>query len=222
MTSQSASDRTGQANAPATQPKAPGPRREPCAPDAPDVRSLPTQWLELHGDALFRYAMALVSDEHRAEDLVQETLLAALEAHQRFAGGATERTWLVSILRHKAIDQRRRDERRQEAQIATDSAVEGNFNAFGKWRTPPSSWAPHPQKLMESEEFWSIFQNCMRALPGAMREAFALRVMGGLSAADTCSVLEIKAANLWTILCRARERLRRCLEHKWFKSGNEA
>jgi len=48
-----------------------------------------------------------------------------------------------------------------------------------------------------------------------------LRVMGGLSAPDTCAILEIKAVNLWTILYRARERLRRCLEHKWLKSEEE-
>src|SRR5260221_4883164 len=175
MTCKTSDERPGEAAWPATQTKAPGARREPCSPAAPEARSLPAQWLDLHGDALFRYAMALVSDEHRAEDLVQETLLAALEARQRFAGGATERTWLVSILRHKAIDQRRRDQRRQEAQIETDPAVEGNFNALGKWRTPPRTLAPNPQALMESAEFWSVFQDCMRALPGAMPEAFAFR-----------------------------------------------
>jgi RNA polymerase sigma-70 factor (ECF subfamily) len=221
MTCQTSDNPAEQVAAPATQPKAPGPRREPCSPDAPVGQSLPAQWLDVHGDALFRYAVALVSDQHRAEDLVQETLLAALEARDRFAGGASERTWLVSILRHKAIDQRRREQCRQEAQLEIDPVVEGNFNALGKWRTPPRGWAPNPQKLMETDEFWSIFENCMRALPGAMREAFALRVMGDLSADDTCAILEIKSANLWTILYRARERLRRCLEHKWLKSGKE-
>ena len=34
-----------------------------------------------------------------AEDLVQDTLLAAIEAQHRFAAGSSERTWLISILR---------------------------------------------------------------------------------------------------------------------------
>ncbi len=56
----------------------------------------------------------------------------------------------------------------------------------------------------------------MTALPVRMREAFALRVVESLDATETCRILEISSANLWTLLYRARERLRRCLEGKWF------
>jgi RNA polymerase sigma-70 factor (ECF subfamily) len=48
-----------------------------------------------------------------------------------------------------------------------------------------------------------------------MREAFTLRVVEGIDAPETCRVLEITSTNLWTMLYRARERLRRCLEGKW-------
>ena len=81
------------------------PRRDPIsASGAAGSASIPEQWLNLHGDALFRYALLLGADEHRAEDLVQETLLAALEARWRYSADATERTWLIAILRHKVID----------------------------------------------------------------------------------------------------------------------
>ena len=76
--------------------------------------SIPEQWLSLHGDALFRFALLLVGDEHHAEDLVQETLLAALESHARYSAAASERTWLIAILRHKALDDRRRNRRRDQ------------------------------------------------------------------------------------------------------------
>jgi RNA polymerase sigma-70 factor (TIGR02943 family) len=179
-------------------------------------QSIPEQWLSRHGDALFRYALLLVADEHRAEDLVQETLLAALEGRGRFSADASERTWLIAILRHKAIDERRRDRRRDQYLADVDPVVEGNFNRFGKWRKPPGPWSPKPQSLLESQEFWAVFQSCMRALPARMREAFALRMVEDLDASETCRILEISSANLWTLLYRARERLRRCLEGKWF------
>jgi RNA polymerase sigma-70 factor, ECF subfamily len=179
-------------------------------------RSIPEQWLGLHGDALFRFALLLVTDEHQAEDLVQETLLAALEARTRYSAAASERTWLIGILRHKAIDARRRDRRRDQYLADVDPAVEGNFNRFGKWRKPPGRWSPSPVSLLESQEFWAVFHSCMRALPARTREAFALRVVEGLDASETCRILEIESANLWTLLYRARERLRRCLEGKWF------
>ncbi len=181
-----------------------------------DVQSIPEQWLGLHGDALYRYALLLVADEHRAEDLVQDTLLAAIEGRGRYSRDASERTWLIAILRHKAIDARRRDRRLDQYLTDIDPVVEGNFKRFEKWRKPPSRWSPDPQSLLESQEFWAIFQNCLRALPARLREAFALRVVEGLDASETCRILEIKSANLWTLLYRARERLRRCLEGKWF------
>jgi RNA polymerase sigma-70 factor, ECF subfamily len=177
-------------------------------------RCIPEQWLSLHGDALFRYALVLVGDEHRAEDLVQETLLAALEGRGGYSAAASERTWLIAILRHKASDERRRDRRRDQYVADVDPVVEGNFSRFGKWRKPPGRWTPNPQSLLESQEFWAIFHSCMRALPARMREAFALRVVEGLDSSETCRILEITSANLWTLLYRARERLRRCLEGK--------
>src|SRR5882724_4035184 len=64
----------------------------------------PTQWLDLYGDFLFNFAMGQLRDATEAEDLVQETFLAGLKARYRFAGQCSERTWLVSILRHKICD----------------------------------------------------------------------------------------------------------------------
>jgi RNA polymerase sigma-70 factor (ECF subfamily) len=183
---------------------------------APGSPSLPEQWLTVHGDALFRYALVLVADQHQAEDLVQETLLAALEGHRRFTAGASERTWLIAILRHKAIDERRRGRRHDQYLAVVDPVIDGTFNRFGKWRKPPRGWTPDPQSMFEKKEFWAVFQSCMHALPAAMREAFALRVIEGLDATETCRILEITSTNLWTTLYRARERLRRCLEGKWF------
>ncbi len=180
------------------------------------VHSLPEQWLTLHGDALFRYALVLVSDQHRAEDLVQETLLAAIEGRGRYSGAASERTWLVAILRNKVVDERRRERLQSRYLADSDLVVEENFNRIGKWRKPPSGWTPNPEELVESKEFWAVFNGCMRMLPVHMREAFALRVIEDLDAAETCRMLDISSTNLWTLLFRARERLRRCLERKWF------
>src|SRR6266404_7542203 len=64
----------------------------------------PTHWLDLYGDFLFNFALGQLRDVSEAEDLVQETFLAAFKSRDRFAGQCTERTWLVSILRHKIYD----------------------------------------------------------------------------------------------------------------------
>src|SRR5215472_16031942 len=70
-------------------------------------------WLEEHGDALYAYALPRVRNADAAEDLVQETLLAALAGQERFAGQSAERTWLMGILKHKLIDHLRKSIRQR-------------------------------------------------------------------------------------------------------------
>ena len=55
------------------------------------------RWLEEHGDALFRYALMRLPDREAAEDVVQETFLAALKARESYSGQASERTWLTEF-----------------------------------------------------------------------------------------------------------------------------
>ena len=66
-----------------------------------NANAVATNWVETHGDYLFNFAIGQVRDTNVAEDLVQETFLAALKSQNNFSGRSSERTWLVSILRHK-------------------------------------------------------------------------------------------------------------------------
>ena len=74
------------------------------APPQPNTLSDPREWVALHGDVLFGFAVIRVRDRAVAEDLVQDTFLAALRARDSFAGQAGERTWMVGILCHKIAD----------------------------------------------------------------------------------------------------------------------
>src|SRR6516164_10428229 len=65
-------------------------------------------WLTAHGDYLFNFAVGQLRDPAAAEDVVQETFLAALKARDRFSGRSSDRTWLVGILRHKIYDHLRK------------------------------------------------------------------------------------------------------------------
>ena len=67
-------------------------------------------WLNEHGDYLYRFALARLRDPHQAEDAVQETFLAAIKA-PNFAQQSTPRTWLTGILKHKIIDVMRKSMR---------------------------------------------------------------------------------------------------------------
>ena len=64
----------------------------------------PERWVEEHGDYLFKYALVRMRDAARAEDLVQETFLAALKGGKQFAGRSAEKTWLIGIMKNKIAD----------------------------------------------------------------------------------------------------------------------
>src|SRR5262245_48628437 len=92
----------------------------------PDSKPLldPTYWLEHHGDYLYRYALTRVRERSVAEDLLQETLLAAMGGFQEHEGRSSERTWLVGIMRHKIVDHFRRLARTAEFQLSSDEGFD--------------------------------------------------------------------------------------------------
>jgi RNA polymerase sigma-70 factor (ECF subfamily) len=73
-----------------------------------NLNAVAENWVQTHGDYLFNFAIGQVRDTNIAEDLLQETFLAALKSQDNFSGRSSERTWLVGILRHKIFDHLRR------------------------------------------------------------------------------------------------------------------
>jgi len=183
----------------------------------------PEAWLAQYGDALYRYAYYRVYDSAVAEDLVQETLLAAWRAHEDFRGESAERTWLTGILKHKIIDYLRRAHREVALEdLAADAdAVDRLFARDDQdhWRVEPAPW-DNPDGALESTQFWAILRDCLAALPAQQAAAFAATEIEGLSVADFCKDSDISTTNLYVTLHRARLRLRECLEQNWF--GPEA
>ena len=68
------------------------------------VKLDPETWVDKYGDYLYRFALSRVKDPVIAEELVQETFLAALRSLKNFQGRSSGRTWLIAILKHKIID----------------------------------------------------------------------------------------------------------------------
>jgi RNA polymerase sigma-70 factor (ECF subfamily) len=77
----------------------------------PTTLSDPEQWVELHGDYLYKYALIRLRDPSKAEEMVQETFLAALKGGKNFAGRSAEKSWLVGILKNKICDHYRKASR---------------------------------------------------------------------------------------------------------------
>lgn len=177
-------------------------------------------WLEQHGDALYRYARTRVGIRELAEDLVQETLLAALQARDRFQNRSSVRTWLCSILRHKILDHYRRDEpRRRLGAMEQPTIDEGELGRFFTsdhfWKNAPSAWKT-PEDALVDAEFWSVLDGCLGDLPRTLAQAFMLREIEQMEVETLCATLDLSPANLRVRLHRARLLLRECLETRWF------
>ncbi len=177
-------------------------------------------WADKHLDALYGYAFQRVRHVQTAEDLVQETFLAAIQNYRKFKGQSSEVTWLIGILRHKIADHFRRQAAASgsKEKAEEDEKVAARFNDRGGWAPKPGVWEGDPAHLAEKEEFWDTLKNCLSALPEPLAHAFIMREMEEQDADDVCQTLEISNSNLWVRLHRARLRLRDCLEFNWFAS----
>ncbi len=176
-------------------------------------------WVDHYGDFLYRYAYSRVNDPNAAEDLVQETFLSALKAYDKFERKSSERTWFVSILKHKIIDYYRKKSR--TAQYVVEPGEEDWSNDYddkGYWtmENAPADWGVHPEEAAHQNEFLLILHECIKALPKKIAAVFTLREMEGIESNDICKELNISSSNLWVMLHRARNQLRKCLEINWF------
>lgn len=188
--------------------------------------SLPEQWLALYGDILYRYGFARVRDPDVAEDLVQETLLAALKARRNYAGQSSEQTWLIGILKHKIIDHFRKAAREKTQEFDEHVVINENddfFDAQGHWQHELSAWAK-PEKSVEQEQFLIVLQDCIDRLPPRMAQLFILRELDGMESEEICRSLSISTLNnFWVMMSRMRVQLRHCLDLNWFddQGGND-
>lgn len=178
--------------------------------------------LEVHRPALLRYALFQLGELSLAEDVVQETLLAAIEKPDSYRGQASLKTWLVAILKYKILDvhrRRYRDPQLISPQIDEEhdtSDFDSLFDTQGHWGSDaPRNWG-QPEAQLEDQHFWRVYEVCATKMPRRTAMVFAMREVMELEISDICQQLEITATNCSVLLYRARMSLRLCLEQRWF------
>lgn len=190
-------------------------------PDLTDTELMESRKLLLHFTRL-----QLPDYPDLAEDLVQETLLSAYSAGDSFQGRALVNSWLFAILKNKIIDALRQIGRQRKVFTALDDELldetfESHFFPNGHW-TPegqPQHWN-NPEKSLNNNEFQKILQSCLYNLPENTARVFTLKEILGFSSNEIQQMCGISTANYHTIMHRARESLRQCLQIKWFNQEN--
>ncbi len=153
-------------------------------------------------DSLYRLALRLTTDPSRAEDLVQDTVLKAFRAWQRFQPGTNIRSWLFTILRNTFINDYRR---RQREPIPMDlEAVEPHvvFKA---------AQDEDPEGTFFSQIVDAKVLDAIDALPEEFREVLVLSDIENLSYAEIAEVLGIPVGTVKSRLFRARRQLQEAL-----------
>lgn len=171
---------------------------------------------------LLRFATLQLRNREVAEDVVQDTILAALAASERFDHRASVKTWVFSILKNKIVDVFRDRWNKNRVQLAEATGDEADFDVLFKendgWQRSemPSRWGD-PEQTFSDKQFWKVFEACTSKMPEATARVFFMRELLGLETDEICKELGITTSNCWVILHRARMSLRLCLQQRWFE-----
>ena len=183
-----------------------------------------TQLVErLHGPML-RVAMIHVGNRAVAVEVAQDAWVGVLAQLDRFEGRSSLRTWVLRIVANRARTRAVR-ERRTLPFSSLDGAAEPGRPAVeperflpaghrwaGHWASPPRSCGDVPEERLLSAETRAEVGRAVELLPPAQRAVITLRDVEGMTAAETCELLELTEGNQRVLLHRARSRVRRALE----------
>jgi RNA polymerase sigma-70 factor, ECF subfamily len=160
---------------------------------------------------VYAAALAILRNEHDAEDAAQEAMLKAFANMRQFRAEARFSTWLIQITVNEALMRRRRGrtvvmEGIDDHRIAEESDYKPR--EFADWREIPS-------EALERKEVRQRLADALRTLDRKYREVFVLRDMEHLNIQETAEALGISVASVKTRLLRARLMLRDLLAAGW-------
>ena len=177
----------------------------------------PNKWIDLYSDYLFNYTITRVKDRETAQDLVQDTFFAGLKSMKNYKGEASERTWLVSILKRKIIDHYRRiNSKKGQAEVKVNFSQEGDEEGSWLEKRVADPYDKTAEDTIENTELGTAIHHCLSKLPEKQAEVFRMKTLLGYETEAICNELGITASNLWVIIHRARTALASCLEKNWF------
>jgi RNA polymerase sigma-70 factor, ECF subfamily len=178
-----------------------------------------------HNASLRRLALAFVSSDAVAEEVVQETWLAVLTGIARFEGRSSIKTWIFKILTNRAKTRAIREKRTinfseledplETGHAAVDPArfLSASHPTWpGHWASPLDEWSASAEDAVVSRETMGVLQRGLDRLPPGQRIVVALRDVHGWPAVEVCEVLGLSEANQRVLLHRGRSRLRGILE----------
>ena len=157
----------------------------------------------VHLDHLYRVALHLVKDPTDAEDLVQETFVRALAAHDQFGPGTNMKAWLTKILHNFFFDYYRQKKR----WISAEEVAEPDSDYWE--RRPAENPGPEGHALLKelSDQIGSV----LRKIPEEFRSPIVLVDIGDFSYEEAAAILSCPIGTIRSRLSRGRKLLQQYL-----------
>jgi RNA polymerase sigma-70 factor (ECF subfamily) len=175
------------------------------------------KWIDRYSDYLFNYTITRVRDRDTAQDLVQDTFFAGLKSMKNFKGEASERTWLISILKRKIIDHYRKiNSKKGQAEVKMNFSTDGENEGSWLEERVEDPFDKTAEDTLENTELGLAIHGCLDKLPEKQAQVFKMKTILGYETEAICNELDITASNLWVIIHRARTTMASCLEKNWF------
>jgi RNA polymerase sigma-70 factor (ECF subfamily) len=141
------------------------------------------QLYDTYRDRVARFATGRLGDAEKAEDVTSETFEAVCRNLGSYRAGTDFEAWLFTIAHRRVADHFRRRFRRREVEL--DEAV--HLAHQGGRATLPA--VDGPEEAVLAAEQRAEVAGAFRRLRADQQEVLALRVLGGLSAAQVGEVL---------------------------------
>ncbi len=171
--------------------------------------------VERYHEPMLRLAAAYVPSRAVAEEVVQDTWLAALRGLADFEGRSSLKTWLFRILVNRARTTGTREHRSVPVADPEPAVDPSRFGGDGGWADPPEHWIEAAESRMEAGKLADRIRVWIDDLPARQREVVLLRDVEGMTSEEVCTVLALTDGNQRVLLHRGRSRLRQLFEDEF-------
>ncbi len=170
-----------------------------------------------HTPAMRRLAQSVLGDAALAEDVVQDSWLAALRKADSFKGRASVRSWLLAICANAARTRRGKEQRvlpfsavwKEERGPAVEI---GMFVGSGAWAAPVTAWDDGPHDEAAAAVLQKALEDAIAELPPRQRVVVVAADVLGCPPAEIAAMLGITPGHQRVLLYKARVRLRTTLD----------
>jgi RNA polymerase sigma-70 factor (ECF subfamily) len=172
-------------------------------------------WVHLHGDLLYNWAYSKTNSKEVAEDLVQETFIAAFKKYYQFEHKSAPKTWLIAILNNKIIDYHRASKSSKYTSIESNVIIltDTMFDSDNFWLNELDQKIWRKEVFANSNEMMEDkLKKCISNLPEKWSLAISYKYFSAEKTAVICKELEVSTSNYWQIIHRAKLLLKKCVE----------